>query len=91
MSDSLVRPTTRSCASTGSAFHVSRSCTILLHDDVAPAGERRVGVADDHRVVCDPPSGVLGAINETEEVALVEILESVDLVDDGDRCRATGP
>ena len=58
---------------------------VLLNDDIAPTGEGRVEVADDHRVVCNPPSRVLGAINKPEEVALVEIFESMDLVDDRDR------
>ena len=46
MSLSFVRPIARSCSSTGSAFQAVEVVQVLLDDDVAAAGERRVLVAD---------------------------------------------
>ena len=55
---------------------------VLLHDDVAPACERRVLVTDHHRVKSDTAGRILGPVHEAEQVTLVEVLESVDLIDD---------
>ena len=56
---------------------------VLLHDDVAAAGEGRVFGADERRVLGDRAGRVLGAVHETEQVALVEVLEAVRLVHRG--------
>ena len=58
---------------------------VLLHDDVAAAGEVRIGVADQRRRPGRPADRVLGAVDEAEQVALVEVAESVHLVHHGDR------
>jgi hypothetical protein len=55
---------------------------VLLHDDVAAAGEQRVLVAHDDGVRRGVALGVLGAVDEAEEVAQVERAEAVDLVGD---------
>ena len=55
---------------------------VLLHDDIAPACERRVLVTDHHRVKGDTSGRILGPVHEAEQVTLVEVLESVDLIDD---------
>ena len=82
MSSSLVRPITRSCSSTGSAFQASRSCRYFCTIDVAAAGEVRVLVADQRGRDARPRAGrVLGAVDEAQQVALVEVLEAVHLVD----------
>ena len=57
MSLSFVRPIARSCSSTGSASQAVEVVQVLLHDDVAAAGERRVLVADQDRVGAAAPSG----------------------------------
>ena len=45
---------------------------VLLHDDVAAARERRVLVADQDRRRGRGALGILGAVDEPEQVALVE-------------------
>lgn len=58
---------------------------VLLNDHIAAAREIAVLVTDEHRVGRDVTLGVLGAVDEAEEVALVEVLETVHLVHHGDR------
>ena len=82
MSASLVRPIARSCSSTGSASQAVEVVEVLLDDHVAAAGERRVLVADERRRLRRAALGVLGAVDEAEQVALVERAEAVHLVDD---------
>ena len=53
---------------------------IFLHDDVAAAGEGRVFVADEHGVDRCLASGILRPVDETEEIAVVEIAEALHLV-----------
>ena len=55
---------------------------VLLHDHVAPARERGVLVAHGDRRERGRTLGVLGAVDETQQVALVERSEPVHLVDD---------
>ena len=55
---------------------------VLLHDDVAATGELRILVADEHRRCGRGPLRVLRAVDEAQQVALVEVLEAVRLVDD---------
>ena len=57
---------------------------VLLDDDVAAAGEVRVLVADEDGVDGELVLGIGGAVDEAEDVALVEVAERVDLVDDVD-------
>ena len=73
---------TRSCSSTEIAFHVAEVVQVLLHDHVAAAGEVGILVADGRRLVGRRPGRILGAVDEAEQVALVEVLEAVGLVDD---------
>ena len=54
---------------------------ILLHDDIAAAGEAGILVADENGVDRGLTFRVLGAVDKTEQVALVEIAEAVHLVD----------
>ena len=60
---------------------------ILLHDDVAAAGELRILVADHDRGEGGGPLGVLGTVDEPEQITLVERPEAVDLVDHAGRTR----
>jgi serine kinase of HPr protein (carbohydrate metabolism regulator) len=53
---------------------------ILLHDHVAPAGERRVLVADQHGVHRCFARRILRPVNETDEVAVIEETEAVHFI-----------
>src|SRR6185369_14156375 len=59
-------------------------------DDVAATAEVRVLVADGRERVGRRPGGVLRAVDEAEQVALVEVLEAVCLVDDVDPATEPG-
>ena len=63
---------------------------VLLDDDVAAAGEGRVLVADQDRGDRRLALRVLGAVDEAEQVALVEGPEAVHLVDHPARPAAAG-
>src|SRR5207237_8473108 len=54
-------------------------------DHVAPAGEGRVLFADDGGVARQLIRRVLGPVDETDQVTVVEILEAMHLVDGGHR------
>ena len=54
---------------------------IFLHDDIAAAGEARILGADQHRGERLVSGRVLGAVDKSEEIALVEIAEALHLVD----------
>ena len=54
---------------------------IFLHDDIAAAGEARILGADQHRGERLVSGRVLGAVDKPEEIALVEIAETLHLVD----------
>ena len=56
---------------------------VLLDDDVAAGGELGILVADEDRGRRCRPGRVLGAVDEPQQVALVEVLEPVHLVDHG--------
>ncbi|GAA2769800.1 hypothetical protein GCM10019017_08240 [Streptomyces showdoensis] len=56
---------------------------VLLHDHVAAAPESGVLVADEDGPGRDPALGVLAAVDESQQVTLVEVAEAVHLVDDG--------
>ena len=58
---------------------------ILLHDDVAAAGEPGVLSADQRRIRRFLTGGVLRAVDESDHVAVVEILEAMHLVYGGHR------
>ena len=81
MSESLVRPMMRSCASVGSAFHAVDIVEILLHDDVAAGGESGILRADEHGVDRLLATRILRAVDEAQEIAVVEVAEAVHLVD----------
>ena len=53
---------------------------VLLHDHVAAAGERGIFLADDGRFDRLLVRGVLGPVDEAEQVPLIEVAEPVDLV-----------
>ena len=80
MSESLVRPMMRSCASVDSAFHASKIVKIFLHDDVAAAGERGVLLADEHGVDRCLALRILRSVDKAEEIAVVEVTESLHFV-----------
>ena len=63
------------------ALHVVE---VFLNNDVAPAAEGGVLLADDGGVACGLAAGVFGAVDEAEDVAVVEVAEAVGLVGDGD-------
>ena len=62
---------------------------VLLHVHIATAREIRVLVTDPGGTVGERAVGVLGAVDEAEEVAVVEEAEAVGLVDDRDRAHRT--
>ena len=57
---------------------------VLLHDHVAAAGEGRVLLADDGGVDGGLVHRILRAVDEAEQVAIVEVLEAVHFVGRGD-------
>src|SRR6185312_5885449 len=58
---------------------------ILLHDHVTATDEFGILVADEHGGLRERAVGILGAVDETQQVAVVEEPEAVHLVDDSDR------
>ena len=54
---------------------------ILLHNDVAAAGERRIFGADQRGFHGGLIPRIFGAVDKAEEIAVVEVTESVHLVD----------
>jgi hypothetical protein len=62
---------------------------IFLRDDVAAAGERGVFRADEHGVDHRLAPRIFRAVDETQEVAVVEVAEAVHFVDR--RNRASDP
>jgi hypothetical protein len=60
---------------------------VLLHDDVTPASEIRILVADDRGARGRDAGRILGAVDETQQVALVEVLEPMHFVDDSGMAR----
>jgi hypothetical protein len=56
-----------------------------LHQDVAAAGEHGILIANEHGVSgCFTP-GILCAIDEAEEIAVIEVSEAVHFIDLGNR------
>ena len=53
---------------------------IFLHDDVAAAGKRGVLFADQHGVGRGRAPGILRPVDETHEIAVVEVTEAVHFV-----------
>jgi hypothetical protein len=58
---------------------------VFLHDHVAAAGKCRILVADDRGLDHLLAARILGAVDEAEQVALVEVTKAVNLVDRRDR------
>ena len=54
---------------------------IFLHDDVAAAGECRVLRADQHGVDHRLAARIFRAVDEAQEIAIIEVAEAVHLVD----------
>ena len=69
-----------SCVSTGSAFQRRQVVQVLLDDHVAAAGEGGVLVADDGGGDALLARRVLRAVDEADQVALVEVAKAVHLV-----------
>ena len=57
---------------------------ILLDDDVASAGEGGIFVANEDCIDGCAACGILGAVYKAEEIACVEVAETVDFVGGGD-------
>ena len=72
MSSSLVRPIDALLLLDRQRVPGGQVVQVLLHDHVAAAGELRVLVADQRRAAARP-GRVLGAVDEAEQVALVEV------------------
>jgi hypothetical protein len=54
---------------------------IFLHDHVAAAGKRGVFLADDYRVGGCLAARIFRAVHEADEIAIIEVTESVDFID----------
>jgi hypothetical protein len=54
---------------------------ILLHDDIAAADNVGLFVADDGYLIYLRWAGILCAINKAEEIALIEVLKALYLID----------
>jgi hypothetical protein len=63
---------------------------VFLHDHIAAAGEVRVLVADDRRCDGRTIDGIFRAVDEADEIAIVEIAEAVHLVLCDDEARPRG-
>ena len=81
MSESLARPMMRSWVSVDSAFQPAMIVQIFLHDHVAAAGEEGVLGSDISGVDRRLRRRVLRAVDETEQIAVVEIAKAMHLVD----------
>jgi hypothetical protein len=57
---------------------------IFLHDHIAAARECRILLADERCVDHRLAARILGAIDEPQQVAVVEVTKATDLVDRGD-------
>ncbi len=75
----------RSCVSVGSAFHAGKIVKIFLRDHVAAAGECGILRADERGVDHRLPTRIFGAVDEAQEVAVIEVAKAVHLVDRRDR------
>src|ERR1700693_1802061 len=53
---------------------------IFLYDDVTTGNKRRVFVADEHGIGYSGAAGILRAIDEPQEIALVEVTKAVHLI-----------
>ncbi len=62
----------------------SKVVQVLLHDDIASPGEVRIVVTEDGGAVEGVASWILRAVDEAQEVTVVEIAEPLHLIDDRD-------
>jgi hypothetical protein len=83
-------------AADGMLLHLNREgvpglqvMQVFLDDDVTRAGEVRVLIADGDGLHGGPVGRVFGPVDETEQVAHLEVLEPVHFVDDGDGAAQT--
>src|SRR5215467_6719526 len=58
---------------------------IFLHDYVATPGERGIFLADDRRIDHRLVARIFGAVDEAQEVAVVEVTKALNLIDRRDR------
>ena len=63
---------------------------IFLRDHIAAAGKRGILRADERGVDHRLPTRILGAVDEAQKVAVVEVAKAVHLVDRGDRVAELG-
>ena len=56
---------------------------IFLDDDVAPTREGRIFFADEDGVCCRAATGIFRAVHKAEEIAIVDVAETVDFVGRG--------
>ena len=70
----------RSCASVERAFHRLHIVKIFLDDDIAAAGKGGVLFANERGLESEGASWILGAVDETDKVAIVEVTEALNLV-----------
>src|SRR5271156_3037838 len=57
---------------------------ILLHNDVASAGERRVLFANEGSFDRGVVGGVFRAVDKAEQIALIKVAKAINLIDGGD-------
>src|SRR5262249_44006811 len=58
---------------------------IFLQDYVAAPGERGIFLADDRRIYHRLAAWIFGAVDEAQEVAVVEVTKALNLIDRRDR------
>ncbi len=54
---------------------------VLLHDDVAPSGKLWVLFPDDRGLHGSLICRILGSVDEPDEIAILEVLKAMDLID----------
>ena len=78
-----------SCVSTGILFHASRSWRVFLRDDIASTHEIRIFSADKRGFAGIVVFRIFRPVDEADQIAIVEIFETVHLVQNGrDRAKA---
>src|SRR5262245_49311043 len=59
--------------------------SLFLHDYVAAPGERSILLADDRGIDHGLAARIFGAVDEAEQIAVVEVTKALNLIDRQDR------